>query len=389
MKNLITSVFFTILFITLGLNAQDTLVEVDGIIKAKQLHLYDSNGDLRFKMDADSGLFEMIADDTTWYSIKVQSQSFIETLLNNGGTVETGGEVEVDGADYWTNTFKDKFGKIRRKYFFRTSDNDPSKPFEIEEHYNENGIKIETFRKFDDGYTYFTFCDPGGNDRHSSSGSLDDSTETFRDDMGNIELECEITKDDFRVCDGAATCAVIEPTQITVDTLCVNSLIKVPAIISNGGPLLIIGDVLITGDLSKFSGSFRIDHPQDPYDKYLYHSFVESPDMMNVYNGNITTNKKGKAIVQLPDYFEALNIDFRYQLTVIGAFAQAIISKEVTNNQFEIMTEKPNVKVSWQVTGIRNDAYARDNRIQVETYKEKSKRGTLLYKPDKTIHSED
>ena len=60
----------------------------------------------------------------------------------------------------------------------------------------------------------------------------------------------------------------------------------------------------------------------DPANKYLYHSFVESPDMMNVYNGNVVTDKRGMATVVLPEYFEALNSDFRYQLTVIGRFAR-------------------------------------------------------------------
>lgn len=113
------------------------------------------------------------------------------------------------------------------------------------------------------------------------------------------------------------------------------------------------GNVSIGGSLSKGSGSFKIDHPLDPANKYLYHSFVESPDMMNVYNGNVVTDKIGKATVVLPEYFEALNRDFRYQLTVVGQFAQAIVAKKVDHNRFVIRTSKPNVEVSWQVTGIR------------------------------------
>jgi len=93
------------------------------------------------------------------------------------------------------------------------------------------------------------------------------------------------------------------------------------------------GNVAIAGNLSKGSGSFKIDHPLDPANKYLYHSFVESPDMMNVYNGNITTNKSGLAVVVLPDYFEGLNRDFRYQLTVLGQFAQAIVAKKIGDNR--------------------------------------------------------
>lgn len=139
------------------------------------------------------------------------------------------------------------------------------------------------------------------------------------------------------------------------------------------------GNVNVTGTLSKGGGSFKIDHPLDPQNKYLYHSFVESPDMMNIYNGNITTDASGYATVTLPEWFEALNKDFRYQLTVIGDFAQAIIAQEIQNNQFAIRTDKPNIKVSWQVTGIRKDAFAEKYRIPVEEYKKGDDIGKYLY----------
>lgn len=139
------------------------------------------------------------------------------------------------------------------------------------------------------------------------------------------------------------------------------------------------GDVSSTGALSKASGSFKIDHPQDPANKYLIHSFVESPDMMNVYNGNITTDANGTATVQLPNYFMAENKDFRYQLTVMGTFAQAIVFEEVKDNQFVIKTDKPNVKVSWQVTGIRQDAWANAHRIQAEVVKTGAEKGRYIH----------
>ena len=139
------------------------------------------------------------------------------------------------------------------------------------------------------------------------------------------------------------------------------------------------GDVSVSGILSKGGGSFKIDHPLDPENKYLYHSFVESPDMMNVYNGNIATDEKGEAVVALPDYFEALNKDFRYQLTVIGTFAQAIVGEEIKGNRFVIKTSAPNVKVSWHVTGIRQDAWANRNRIGVEVEKTGRDRGYYLH----------
>jgi hypothetical protein len=139
------------------------------------------------------------------------------------------------------------------------------------------------------------------------------------------------------------------------------------------------GRVHVTGNLSKGGGSFEIDHPLDPANKILRHSFVESPDMMNVYNGIIRTDGNGYAAVVLPDYFESLNMDFRYQLTVIGDFAQAIISEKINGNRFFIRTDKPNVEVSWQVTGVRKDPWAEKNRIIIEEYKKPEFRGYYLH----------
>jgi len=89
--------------------------------------------------------------------------------------------------------------------------------------------------------------------------------------------------------------------------------------------------------------------------------------MKNVYDGVVRTNGKGFATVKLPKWFDALNRDYRYQLTVVGHAhwdAKAAIWNEVKDNRFTIRTDAPNVKVSWQVTGIRKDAYANAHRIQ-------------------------
>lgn len=140
------------------------------------------------------------------------------------------------------------------------------------------------------------------------------------------------------------------------------------------------GRVHIAGTLSKSGGSFKIDHPLDPANKWLSHSFVESPDMMNIYNGIVTLNGQGETIVQLPDWFEALNRDFRYQLTAIGAPAPDLyISQEVMDKRFMISGGKPGLKVSWQITGIRKDAFAEKNRIQVEEDKNPDERGKYMH----------
>lgn len=140
------------------------------------------------------------------------------------------------------------------------------------------------------------------------------------------------------------------------------------------------GKVYVSTDLFVVGNKhFIIDHPLDPLNKYLLHTSVESNERMNIYNGNVVTDGNGKATVTLPDWFEALNKDFRYQLTVIGQFAQAIISTKVASNRFVIKTDKPNIEVSWQITGVRQDAYARAHPMQVEREKTGPEKGTYTH----------
>ncbi|MCG3128655.1 MAG: hypothetical protein CHACPFDD_03544 [Phycisphaerae bacterium] len=153
------------------------------------------------------------------------------------------------------------------------------------------------------------------------------------------------------------------------------------AIYSAGGNCYFEDDVEVNGTLSKGGGSFKIDHPLDPQNKYLYHSFVESPDMMNIYNGNVVLDERGEATVTLPDWFEALNRDFRYQLTCIGGFAPVYVAEKVTANQFRIAGGTPKLEVSWQITGVRQDAFANAHRIPIEQDKPAALRGSYLH-PD-------
>jgi len=139
------------------------------------------------------------------------------------------------------------------------------------------------------------------------------------------------------------------------------------------------GSVDVFGNLSKSGGSFKIDHPLDPADKYLYHSFVESPDMKNIYDGVATLDSNGEATIQMPEWFGVLNRDFRYQLTCIGAFAPVYIAEKLANNQFKIGGGKPNMEVSWQITGIRQDAWANAHRIPVEEEKEAKLKGFYIH----------
>lgn len=139
------------------------------------------------------------------------------------------------------------------------------------------------------------------------------------------------------------------------------------------------GDLAVAGTLVKSAGSFRIDHPLDPQNKYLSHSFVESPDMMNLYSGNATLDGDGTAVVELPAWFEALNRDFRYQLTCIGESAPVYVAEEIARNRFKIAGGHGSMKVSWQVTGSRKDPYAMANPIPLESWKPAHERGRFLH----------
>jgi len=100
---------------------------------------------------------------------------------------------------------------------------------------------------------------------------------------------------------------------------------------------------------------------------------------MNVYNGNAKLDAKGEATVELPAWFEALNRDVRYQLTPIGAFSPLYIKSGVKGNRFAIAGGSAGQEVSWQVTGIRKDAYAEAHRIPVEVKKTGKEKGRYLH----------
>ncbi len=153
------------------------------------------------------------------------------------------------------------------------------------------------------------------------------------------------------------------------------------------GNASISGNCDIVGNLTKGSGTFLIDHPLDPYNKVLRHSFVESPDMKNIYDGVARLNANGEAVVEFPDYFEALNMDFRYQLTAIGASMPGLYVKEkITARTFVVAGGAPGGEVSWQVTGVRKDAYAMAHRIVVE--EEKGTGTASRYTKGELIHEE-
>jgi hypothetical protein len=156
----------------------------------------------------------------------------------------------------------------------------------------------------------------------------------------------------------------------------------------DGYAVYFFGNVRVIGAFFLGGGpkSFVIDNPLDPSNKYLYHFCVESDELSNVYSGNAVLNANREAIIELPDWFEALNKDFRYQLTAIGEPGPNLyIAEEISDNSFKIAGGKPGMKVYWQVTGIRQDAFANAHRIQVEVEKEGDEQGKYLHPKEQGV----
>jgi hypothetical protein len=138
------------------------------------------------------------------------------------------------------------------------------------------------------------------------------------------------------------------------------------------------GNVNVTGTISGHAKNCLVDHPSDPENRTLTHTCVESDERFNVYSGNVALDENGEAHVTLPKWVGAFNSDFRYQLTCIGQSAPVYVSQEVRDDAFSIAGGTAGMKVSWQVTGVRNDAWAQANPLVVEQDKPEDEKGFFL-----------
>jgi hypothetical protein len=139
----------------------------------------------------------------------------------------------------------------------------------------------------------------------------------------------------------------------------------VPTVYSNSaafnGQTATAGSQTRVGILSKSSGSFTIDHPLEPMQRILNHYFVESPEMVLIYRGVARMGADGRAVVHLPDYFDALNRNPMIQLTGVGTY-EVFVAERVKGNRF-VIGGKPGAEVYWTVTGDRKDQSAEITRI--------------------------
>jgi hypothetical protein len=150
---------------------------------------------------------------------------------------------------------------------------------------------------------------------------------------------------------------------------------------SSSGAGYFKGNVTITGTCTGCTGpsALQIDDPLDPAHKYLQHSSVASSQQLDVYSGNVTTNGKGFATVRMPRWFQALNRSFRYQLTSLSGLQQVAVAKEMHGNRFTVQSQRPHSKVSWQVTAVRHDRFAKAHPVRVVAPKAKKDQGKYLH----------
>ncbi|GEM_PF-6120519 len=158
----------------------------------------------------------------------------------------------------------------------------------------------------------------------------------------------------------------------TGGSMTVNGALNAGAASLFNGAVSVLNNLAVHGNIYA-SGvkAFRIRHPLDPERSTLSHAAVESPEAKTIYDGEVMLDSEGKAIIQLPDYFEALNQDFRYQIKPIDGrpAPNLYIAAEVKNNQFAIAGGQPFQKIDWQVTGIRHDPVVQAYALPVESEK--------------------
>ncbi len=146
----------------------------------------------------------------------------------------------------------------------------------------------------------------------------------------------------------------------------------------NGYSIYANGDLGAAG-----TKAFAIDHPLDPENKYLKHYSIESNEVLNLYRGTLPFDANGEAIVIMPDYFDAVNVNFSYQLTPIGGYAPLFIKEKLKDGKFIIAGGTDGMEVSWTIYAERNDPYLQrhPNSKQVEVTKEVWNQGKYL-QPD-------
>jgi hypothetical protein len=141
-----------------------------------------------------------------------------------------------------------------------------------------------------------------------------------------------------------------------------------------------VGDVTVQGTLSKTAGSFLIDHPLDPYNQTLRHSFVESPEELCLYRGKVSLDTTGKAVVEMPHYFAELTHEEEATVILTCIGMDPFMASYEWNHEFKAFTAygQPHGQLSYFVMANRDDPAIRILRRPIEENKPEHQLGTLM-----------
>jgi hypothetical protein len=114
--------------------------------------------------------------------------------------------------------------------------------------------------------------------------------------------------------------------------------------------LYVVGDITATG-----TKNFEINHPTKP-GKKLVHAAIEGPEAAVYYRGEGKLIE-GSAIIELPDYFEALTRKEgrTIQLTAKGTKPYLLSASEVKDGKFMVYGTETDGEFYWEVKAVRAD----------------------------------
>jgi len=113
----------------------------------------------------------------------------------------------------------------------------------------------------------------------------------------------------------------------------------------------------VNGSFAANSKNFDIVDPRYHNENYrLIHSTLEGPEYAVFYRGEAKL-ENGKAIIKLPDYFEALTRKERRTvlLTAKGSEPFSLSASEVKEGKFEVYGTKLDGEFYWEVKAVRAD----------------------------------
>jgi len=116
---------------------------------------------------------------------------------------------------------------------------------------------------------------------------------------------------------------------------------------------------------------FTMDHPDDPMNKILNQHAMGSDEAILFYRGTVILDAGGKAVVNLPNYFNKINRNPMIQLTGVGSPDVVYVADKIKDGHF-VVGGKPGMEVYWAVTAERTDIHARIAYVKTPVVQEKT-----------------